>query len=85
MAPLRASHSSSRDRFNRWIDAAGDYLARHKGMLPLLGVALIVLNGLIGLAAAVLGWDDFLVFRQMCLLQIGVVLAVLGILLAWAL
>ncbi|NPA31915.1 MAG: hypothetical protein GXO37_07960 [Chloroflexi bacterium] len=79
------SSSGLRDRLNRLIDASGEYLAQRKGLLPLLGLALIVLNGLLGLLAAALGWDDFFFIRQMCLLQIGVVLAVLGILLAWAL
>ncbi len=80
-----AASSGSRDRLNRLIDASGEYLAHRKGLLPLLGLALIVLNGLLGLLAAALGWDDFFLVRQMCLLQIGVVVAIFGILLAWAL
>ncbi len=85
MADPRASRSGARERLNRLIDASGEYLAHRKGMLPLLGLALIVLNGLVGLVAAALGWDDFFFVRQMCLLQMGVLLAVLGVLLAWAL
>ncbi len=77
-SPLRAF-------LNRFIDQTGEYLAHRKGMLPLIGLALIVLNGVLGLLAGLLGWGDFFFFRQMCLLQIGVALAVLGILLAWAL
>ncbi len=84
MADLR-SPSGPRDRLNRFIDRTGDYLAHRKGMLPLLGLAFIVLNGLLGLLAAAVGLDDWFFIRQMCLLQIGVVLALLGILLAWAL
>ncbi len=85
MMSRRSSRTNARDRLNQLIDATGEYLAQRKGMLPLLGLTLILLNGLLGLTAALLGWDDFFFVRQMCLFQIGVVLALLGILLAWAL
>lgn len=67
-------------RFNRLLDRISDFLAHRKGLLPMIGMALIVVNGILQFLPLG-GWlveTDFL-------LHIGVILALLGILLAWAL
>jgi hypothetical protein len=62
---------------SRLLDAAGRYLADRKGLLPLIGLFLVVCNFLLRLLApaAWLGSTDLL-------LHTGVVLAILGFLLA---
>ena len=68
------------EKFSQFLDQISDYLAHRKGLLPILGIVLIVLNwvlqfipGLAGLA----GTNS--------LLHLGVILAIIGIMLAWAL
>jgi hypothetical protein len=65
---------------SRWLDRASNYLAARRGLLTLIGILLVVLNfvvqfipGLGGLA----GTD--------VLLHLGIVLGLLGLLLAQAL
>lgn len=69
-----------RARFNRMLDAMSEYLAGRRGLLPLLGVLLVLLNILVTLVSPQGWWA-----QSDLLLQIGVVIAILGILLAWAL
>lgn len=66
--------------FNRFLDATSEYLAHRKGLLPGLGILFVMINFVL----------QFLpvggVFVQAnVLLHLGIVLAILGIMLAWAL
>lgn len=68
------------EQFSQLLDRLSDYFAHRKGLLPLLGIVLIVINwvlqfipGLEGLA----GTNS--------LLHLGAILAIIGFMLAWAL
>jgi hypothetical protein len=65
--------------FNRLLDRLSNYFASRKGLLPFIGILLVILNYFVGVFGA--GWlaDSDL------LLHLGVVMAILGFLLAWAL
>lgn len=65
--------------FSRFLDRASEFLAARKGLLPILGILLILVNFIIRLTIP--GWfqdSDFF-------LHLGLVLAILGFLLAQAL
>ena len=66
--------------FNRMLDKLSEYLAARKGLLPMLGVLLVVLNFVLQFFPDI-GW----VVRSNLLLHVGIIISVLGILLAWAL
>ncbi len=64
---------------NRMLDKASEYLAPRKGLLPLTGIALILLNFILQFLPV--GWlKDTNLF-----LHFGLVVALFGLLLAWAL
>jgi hypothetical protein len=63
------------------LDKASEYLASRKGLLPLAGIIMILLNFLL---AAILPSDWFIV-RTNVFLHLGLVVALLGQMLAWAL
>ncbi len=63
------------------IDQLSEYLAHRKGLLPLLGLLLVVVNLILQF---VLPGGDFLVTSNL-LLHLGVIVAIFGLLLAWAL
>lgn len=65
--------------FSRLLDKISAYLAARKGLLPLIGIGLVALNFVFRLAP--LGW----VTRTDLFLHLGIILAVLGLMLAWAL
>ena len=62
------------------LDKLSEFLAQRKGLLPLLGLLLVVANGILQFlpGAGWLGETDLL-------LHLGVIVAILGLLLAWAL
>ncbi|GAP14838.1 hypothetical protein LARV_02614 [Longilinea arvoryzae] len=65
--------------FSRFLDQASEFLATRKGLLPILGMLLIGVNFVFRLAVP--GWfqeSDFF-------LHLGLILAILGFLLAQAL
>jgi hypothetical protein len=62
------------------LDAISEYLANRKGLLPIIGIALVIVNGFLQFIPGS-GW---LVDTDL-LLHAGIVIAFLGILLAWAL
>lgn len=65
--------------FSRFLDRASEFLAARKGLLPILGMLLIVLNFVFRLAIP--GW-----FRETdFFLHFGLILSILGFLLAQAL
>jgi len=68
-----------RKAISRILDRVSEYLAQRKGLLPLLGLLLVIANAILRIVGA--GWlADTDLF-----LHLGVSLAILGFLLAWAL
>ncbi len=68
-----------RDTLNRILDWASDFFAERKGLLPLIGILLVIINaGLQFIPAGMLAETNLL-------LHLGVIVALFGILLAWAL
>ncbi len=68
------------DRFNRFLDTVSEYLAHRKGLLPLVGIGLVLLNLLMQVVAA----GTWLAGSNL-FLHLGLIIAVLGLMLAWAL
>jgi hypothetical protein len=69
-----------KDFVNSTIDKLSNYLALRKGLLPLLGVLLILINWIFQFFPG-LGW----LVNSNTFLHLGVVLSILGFLVAWAL
>jgi len=65
--------------FSKFLDSASNFLAARKGLLPLLGLLLIIINFILVLTGA--GW----LAETNFFLHLGLILALLGFLLAWAL
>ncbi len=65
---------------SRLFDRLSEFLAHRKGLLPLIGIALIVINLILQFTLPP-GW---LVSTNL-LLHLGIVLAILGLMIAWAL
>ncbi|HJQ14767.1 MAG TPA: hypothetical protein VJ830_08475 [Anaerolineales bacterium] len=68
-------------RLSRLIDRASDFFARRKGLLPLIGIALVIINYILPF---VFGLDN-LVTGSNLFLHLGVIIAIFGMMLAWAL
>ena len=68
-----------RQSLNRLLDKTSEFFADRKGLLPLLGLVFVALNFVLGLVGA--GW----ISESDLFLHLGVGLAILGFLLAWAL
>jgi hypothetical protein len=69
------------DRFSKFLDQASGYLEARKGLLPLIGIGLIILNFLL---ASFLPADWFII-RTNLFLHLGLIVALFGQMLAWAL
>jgi hypothetical protein len=67
--------------FSELLDRASEYLATRKGLLPLIGIGLIILNFLL---ASFLPTDWFII-RTNLFLHLGLIVALFGQMLAWAL
>lgn len=65
---------------SKLLDRLSEFLAPRKGLLPIIGIVLIVLNFLLSLLAPS-GW----LTQTNFFLHIGIILAIFGIMLAWAL
>lgn len=65
--------------FSKLLDRISEFLAARKGLLPLLGLLLIMLNFILRLLP-----PTFLSTTDL-FLHFGIILAILGFLLAWAL
>jgi len=66
------------DRLNRFLDTASEFLAHRKGLIPLVGMGLVVLNYVLQFIP---GW----VGETNLFLHLGVLVITIGIMLAWAL
>lgn len=66
--------------FNRFLDRMSEFLAQRKGLLPMLGLGLIIINLILEFVfpGSWLATTDLM-------LQLGLIIAILGFLLAWAL
>ena len=67
--------------FSRLLDRASDYFAHRKGLLPLIGIVLVVINYILPF---IFGLDN-LVTGSNRFLHLGVIIAIFGMMLAWAL
>jgi len=66
-------------RFSKTIDRLSNFFAPRKGLLPLLGIGLVILNFLLRILSS--GW----LATNDVFLHLGIIVAILGFLLAWAL
>lgn len=64
---------------NEKLDDASDYFAARKGLLPLVGIVLIIANFIVQFIVP--GWFG----SSNLLLHLGLVVAIFGLMLAWAL
>jgi hypothetical protein len=64
------------------VDTASNYFAHRKGLLPLIGILLVILNFILPFLG--LSLDSFLVASNL-FLHIGVIIAIFGFMLASAL
>ena len=64
---------------SKLIDILSDFLAHRKGLLPLLGLLFIIANLILQFVFP--GW----VASSNLLLHVGLIVAILGLMLAWAL
>jgi hypothetical protein len=65
---------------SRVVDKASDYFSRRKGLLPMIGMALIVVNYFLPFIFG-LNW----VTGSNLFLHLGILIAIFGMMLAWAL
>jgi len=65
---------------SRVVDKASDYFSRRKGLLPMMGLALIVVNYFLPFIFG-LNW----VTGSNLFLHLGILIAIFGMMLAWAL
>lgn len=67
------------NKLSKFIDDASEFFAARKGLLPLIGLVLIVINFVLRLIGA--GW----LVQTDLLLHLGLIIAIIGFMLAWAL
>lgn len=67
-------------RVNRFIDELSEFFAGRKGLIPSIGLVLVIINFVLGFFPQ-LGW----LATSDLFLHLGIVLAIFGFMLAWAL
>ena len=67
-------------KISHWIDVLSDFLAHRKGLLPILGIFLIIVNLILQFFPG-LGW----IVDVDLFLHLGIVIALIGFMVAWAL
>ncbi len=67
-------------KFSQLLDRLSDFLAHRKGLLPMLGIVLIILNWVLQFIPSLGGFAG-----TNSLLHLGVIMSIIGILLAWTL
>lgn len=65
---------------NRLLDKASNYLSHRKGLLPILGIGMVIINLIFQFIPGE-GW----LTESNIFLHLGIILAIIGFLLAWAL
>ncbi len=68
------------NRLNRFMDVLSNFFAHRKGLIPILAMVLILANYLLQLFP-IAGW----VASTNLFLHLGLILVILGMMLAWAL
>ncbi|HET6594486.1 MAG TPA: hypothetical protein VFG81_02605 [Anaerolineales bacterium] len=68
-------------RLSRLVDRASDFFARRKGLLPLIGIVLVIVNYILPF---IFGLDNLITGSNL-FLHLGVIIAIFGMMLAWAL
>ena len=68
-------------RFSQLIDQASNYFAHRKGLLPLLGILLVIVNYVLPF---LFGTESTVVASNL-FLHLGIIVAIFGMMLAWAL
>jgi uncharacterized ion transporter superfamily protein YfcC len=66
--------------FSEFLDQTSNFLANRKGLLPLLGIGLVIFNLIL-----VTLFPDWFFSRINLFLHLGIIIALIGQLLAWAL
>ncbi len=66
---------------SKLIDAASNFFAHRKGLLPLIGIVLVILNYILFM---IFGYSNIITASNL-LLHLGLIVAILGMMLAWAL
>lgn len=66
-------------KLSRFLDRISEFLAARKGLLPLIGLLLVVINFILQFFS--IGW----IAESNLFLHLGLILAIIGFLLAWAL
>jgi hypothetical protein len=66
---------------SRLVDNASNYFARRKGLLPLVGILLVIVNYVLPF---IFGLDNLITASNL-FLHLGVIIAIFGMMLAWAL
>ena len=69
-----------KDSFNQFLDTLSEFLAHRKGLLLIIGAGLVILNLFIKVI-----FPGSLLSASDIFLHLGVIIAILGILLGWAL
>jgi hypothetical protein len=64
---------------NKFLDKLSDFIAHRKGLIPSLGIILIIFNFILQFVP--LGW----ITQTNLLLHLGLILALIGFMLSWAL
>ena len=67
-------------KINQFIDILSEFFAHRKGLIPLIGLFLVIINFIISFFPE-LGW----LATSDLFLHLGIVLAIFGFMLAWAL
>ena len=67
-------------KFNQLLDHLSDFFAHRKGLLPIVGLIFVVINLILQLIPGVEWLASSNIF-----LHFGIILAIIGILLAWVL
>ncbi|RPJ29239.1 MAG: hypothetical protein EHM33_01630 [Chloroflexi bacterium] len=65
---------------SRLVDNASNYFARRKGLLPLIGIILVIINYILPF---IFGLN--VITGSNLFLHLGVIIAIFGLMLAWAL
>jgi hypothetical protein len=69
------------EQVSKFLDVVSDYLAHRKGLLPLIGIGLILLNWLLAMVLP----GDWFIIRSNLFLHLGLIVALLGLMLSKAL
>ncbi|MGA7192420.1 MAG: hypothetical protein WBW94_02235 [Anaerolineales bacterium] len=65
---------------SKLLDLLSEYLAHRKGLLPIIGIVLILVNLILQFVL-----EPFWLTTSNLLLHIGLIIAIIGLMLAWAL